>query len=82
MASPLTELNKTYHVDYLFSLGDIDPTNITFSKGPRFRPDVPSFLTIRTRNDEKKITTRLPWVSEADSKPDDTSLTFSIEFYR
>jgi hypothetical protein len=76
---PAPEPNKTYHVDYFFGLGDIDPTNITFSKGPRFRLDVPSFLTIRTRNDEKKITIRLPWQSEADSKPEDTSLILSLD---
>jgi hypothetical protein len=76
---PAPEPNKTYHLDYLFALGDIDPTNITFSKGPRLRPDVPAFITIHTRNDEKKITTRLLGKSEADSKPDDTFLIFSLD---
>ena len=74
---PAPEPNKSYHLDYFFGLGDIDPTNITFSKGPR--SDVPSFITIHTRNDEKKITTRLFWESEADSKPDDTFLIFSLD---
>jgi len=82
---PSPEPNKTYHVDYLFGLGDIDPTNITFSKGSGLHAgddglhESPSFLTIRTRNDEKKITIRLPWESEADSKPDDASLIFSLD---
>ncbi|HUK31357.1 MAG TPA: trypsin-like peptidase domain-containing protein [Candidatus Acidoferrum sp.] len=82
---PAPEPNKTYHVDYFFSLGDIDPTNMTFSKGSGIRADdkglyeTPSFLTISTRNDEKKITIRLPWQSEADSKPDDTSLILTLD---
>ncbi|MGO9650293.1 MAG: hypothetical protein ACLPOO_19850 [Terriglobales bacterium] len=76
---PAPEPNKTYRVDYLFVLGDIDPTNITFTKGPHLRPDVPSLISIHTRNDEKRITTKLSGESEADSKADDTSLTFSLD---
>ena len=82
---PAPEPNKTYHVDYFFGLGDIDPTNVTFSKGSGLHAgddglyESPSFLTIRTRNDEKKITIRLPWQSEADSKPEDTSLILSLD---
>ncbi len=82
---PATEPNKTYHVDYLFELGDIDPTNIIFSKGLGLRADdkglyeLPSLITIRTRNDEKRITTELPWQSKADSKPDDTYIMFGLD---
>jgi len=77
---PAPEPNKTYHVDYLFGLGDIDPASITFSKGPGLpRLDVPSFLTFSTRNDEKKITVRLPWESEADPEPTETSLILSLD---
>lgn len=82
---PAPESNETYRVDYLFGLGDIDPTNITFSKGSGLHADddglyeSPSFLTIRTRNDEKKITIRLPWHSEADSRPEDSSLILSLD---
>jgi S1-C subfamily serine protease len=82
---PAPEPNKTFHMDYFFGLGDIDPADINFSKGAGLHADdaglyeTPSLLTIRTRNDEKKITIRLPWQSEADSKPDDTSLIFSLD---
>jgi len=82
---PAPEPNKTYHVDYFFELGDIDPTNIIFSKGLGLRADdkglyeLPSLITIRTRNGEKKITTRLPWQSKADSKPDDTYVMFELD---
>ena len=82
---PAPEPNKSYHVDYLFELGDIDPTNIIFSKGLGLRGDdkgiyeLPSRITIRTRNDEKKITTKLPWQSKADSKPDDAYIMFELD---
>jgi len=83
--APAPEPNKTYRVDYFFGLGNIDPTNITFSKGSGLHAsddgvyESPSFLTIRTRNDEKKITIKLPWQSEADSRPEDTSLILSLD---
>jgi len=82
---PAPEPKKPYHVDYLFSLGDTDPTDITFSKGSGLHAgddglyESPSFLTIRTRNDKKKITIRLPGQPEADSRPDNTSLIFSLD---
>ena len=78
---PAPEPNKAYHVDYFFSLSDIDPANLSFSKGPKDRVDVPAFFIIRTRNDEKKITTRLPQESEADSKPEDTSLILTLDAF-
>jgi S1-C subfamily serine protease len=83
--APAAEPNKTYRVDYFFGLGDIDPTNITFSKGSGLLAsddgvyESPSFLTIRTRDDEKKIAIKLPWQSEADSRPEDTSLILSLD---
>lgn len=82
---PAPEPNKTYRADYFFSLGEIDPTNITFSKGLGLRADnkgvyeIPSFFTIRTRNDEKKITTTLFGEPATGSKPDDTFVTFAVE---
>jgi hypothetical protein len=75
------EPNKTYHLDYFFALGDIDPTKIAYTKGPPDRLDVPAFVTIRTRNDEKKITIRFPWESRDDAKPSETSLIFSMDSF-
>ncbi len=81
---PAPEPNKTFHADYYFGLGDIDPTNITFSKGSGIHADddglfeVPSFITIYTRNDEKKIASKFAW-SEASAKPDDTWLMFQLD---
>lgn len=82
---PAPEPNKTYHVDYFFDLGDIDPSDIAFSRGSGLHTgdeglyESPSFLTIRTRNDEKKITIRLSGRSEANSRPQDTSLILSLD---
>jgi S1-C subfamily serine protease len=70
---------KPTRIDYFFGLGDIDPTNIDFSKGPGNRLDVPSFITIRPRNDEKKITSKYSWLPEANDKPDDTFLIFALD---
>jgi hypothetical protein len=78
---PAPDPNKTYHLDYFFSLGDIDPTKITYTKGPPDRLDVPAFVTIRTRNDEKKITTRFPWESRENAKASETSLIFSMDSF-
>jgi len=66
---------KPYRSDHFFSLGDIDPANIRFAKGPGDRLDVPSFFTIRTRNDEKKITSKYSGLTEAD----DTSLILTFD---
>src|ERR1700676_5524337 len=68
---------KPTHIDYSFSLGDIDPATITFLKGLRL--DAPSLMTIKTRNCEKKITTRFSWQSEVKAKPDDTYLIFTLD---
>jgi hypothetical protein len=82
---PAPEPNKTYHVDYFFGLGDIDPNNITFLKGSGLHAgddglyESPSFLTIRTRNDEKKITSRYSWQSEVNDKPDDIYVMFTVD---
>ncbi len=78
---PAPEPNKTSHIDYFFELGDIDPANITFSKGPDSRPDVPSFITVRTRNDEKKIASGYSWEPDVRAKPDDTYVIFAVEAY-
>jgi S1-C subfamily serine protease len=72
---------KPTRVDYFFELGDIDPANITFSKGPDSRTEVPSFITIRTRNDEKKITSRYSWQPEVGAKPDNTFVIFAVEAF-
>jgi hypothetical protein len=72
---------KPTRIDYFFELGDIDPTNITFSKGRDSSTEVPSFITIRTRNDEKKITSRYSWLPEVAAKPDDTLVIFAVEAY-
>ena len=70
---------KPTRIDYFFNLGDIDPANLVFSRGPRFRLDAPAMVTIRTRNDEKKIKIKFDWQSEADAKPDNTYLIFTID---
>ncbi len=72
---------KPTRIDYSFELGDIDPANIMFSKGPDSRPEVPSFITIRTRNDEKKITSTYSWQPEVVTKPDDTFVIFAVEAF-
>src|SRR5208282_49651 len=72
---------KPTRIDYFFELGDIDPTNITFSKGRDSSTEVPSFITIRTRNDEKKITSKYSWLPEIGAKPDDTFVIFAVEAY-
>ena len=72
---------KPSRIDYFFELGDIDPANIAFSKGPDSGTDVPSFITIRTRNDEKKITSRYSWEPEVGAKPDDTFVIFAVEAF-
>lgn len=70
---------KSTRIDYFFGLGDIDPTNIDFAKGPGNGLDLPSIATIHTRNDEKKITSKLSWLPEADDKPADASLIFALD---
>ena len=65
-------------IDYFFNLGDIDPTNLSFTRGPRVNLSARSLITIHTRNDEKKIMSRYSW-SEADSKPDDTFIIFALD---
>lgn len=70
---------KPTRIDYFFGLGDIDPTNIDFLRGPGNRLDVPSFMTVHTRNDEKKITSKYSWLPEVDDKPDDTFLIFALD---
>jgi S1-C subfamily serine protease len=72
---------KPTRIDYFFELGDIDPANITFSKGPSSNTEVPSFITIRTRNDEKKVTSRYSWLPEVGAKPDDSSVIFAVEAF-
>ena len=72
---------KPTTIDYFFELGDIDPANITFSKGPDSRTDVPSFITIRTRNDEKKITSGYSWESKVGAQPDYTFVIFTVEAF-
>ena len=76
---PAPEPDKKYRLDYFFRLGDIDPTSIIFTKGTPNRWDVPAFVTIATTNEEKKITRRFPWDSEAEAKPDATYLMFTID---
>ncbi|MGA7916872.1 MAG: trypsin-like peptidase domain-containing protein [Candidatus Acidiferrales bacterium] len=66
---------KPYRSDHFLSLGDIDPANIRFAKGPGDRLDVPSFFTIRARNDEKKITSKYSGLTEAS----DTSLILTFD---
>jgi hypothetical protein len=66
---------KPYRSDHFFSLGDIDSAKIRFKKGPGDRLDVPSVFTILTRNDEKKITSKYPGLTEAD----DTSLILTFD---
>lgn len=78
---PAPEPNKKYHLDYFFSLRDIDPTKITYTKGPPNRIDVPALVTIHTRNDEKKITVMLPYESQADSKPSDIYLILTMDAF-
>ena len=70
---------KPTRIDDFFGLGDIDPSSIDFSKGPGNRLDVPSFITIRARNDEKKIRSKYSWLPEANDKPDDTFLIFALD---
>ena len=72
---------KPTRIDYFFELGDIDPANITFSKGQDSGTEVPSFITIRTRNDEKKITSRYSWEPEVGAKADDTFVIFAVEAF-
>lgn len=72
---------KPTRIDYFFELGDIDPANIAFSKGPDSSTEVPSIITIRTQNDEKKITSKYSWQPEADAKPDDTFVIFTVEAF-
>jgi len=72
---------KPTRIDYFFGLGDIDSANITFSKGPDSGTDVPSFISIPTRNDEKKITSRYSWEPEVGAKADDTFVIFAVEAY-
>ena len=72
---------KPTRIDYFFELGDINPANIAFSKGPHSSTEVPSFITIRTRNDEKKIRSRYSWQPEASAKPDDTFVIFAVEAF-
>jgi hypothetical protein len=68
---------KPTRIDYFFALGDIDPTSMPFTKGP-VALDGRSLITIRTRNDEKKITTKYSWLSEVNDKPDDTFVMFTV----
>jgi S1-C subfamily serine protease len=72
---------KPTRIDYFFELGDIDPANITFSKGPDSGTDVPSFITIRTQNDEKKITSGYSWEPEVGAQPDYTFVIFAVEAF-
>jgi hypothetical protein len=79
---PAPEPNKSYHLDYFFSLSDIDPTSIAFTKGQSNGLDVPAFVTIHTRNDEKKITMiNPPYESQADSTPSETYLIFTMDSF-
>ena len=73
---------KPTRIDYFFELGDIDPANITFSKGPDSgSTEIPSLITVRTRNDEKKIMSRYSWQPGASTKPDDRLVVFAVEAY-
>jgi hypothetical protein len=78
---PAPEPNRKYHLDYYLSLTDVDPSTIVFTHGPPHRIDAPSLVTIRTRNDQKKITIKFPWDSEPDSKPTETYLILTMNSF-